>query len=45
MFTSNQNNTIAKIFDLLKRIVTSNIFFESFIIYKVVIVKAYIQEL
>ena len=31
MFTSNQNNIIAKILDKLKRIVTSNIFLESLI--------------
>ena len=31
MFTSNQNNIIAKILDKLKRLVTSNIFLESVI--------------
>ena len=31
MFTSNQNNIIAKILDKLKRFVTSNIFLESLI--------------
>ena len=31
MFTSNQNNIIAKILDKLKRFVTSNIFLESVI--------------